>query len=83
MSVILSTTVDHHNGQSLEIFVKYCSTSNVVLEIKSVFLNTHGMKLPVGDMFINVPELDVAINKIIDRVDWLEIYLHTKDCIAA
>lgn len=78
MPTLLSTTITHKD-QTLEIFVKYNADDNTVEEIKSVFLNSHGMKIPVGDLFINTPELDVAINKIIDRIDWREINQKNKD----
>lgn len=69
--LILSHT-EEHNGQKLEIFVKYNAEQNTVLEIKSVFIGSPLGMIPVGSLMINIPELEVAINKIIDRVDWRE-----------
>lgn len=69
MAVIL-TTAEQHAGQELKIYVKYDAKENVVLEIKSVFIGV----LAVGSLLTNIPEMDVALNKIIDRVDWREIF---------
>lgn len=69
--LILSHT-EEHNGQKLEIFVKYSTEQNTVLEIKSVFVSSPLRMIPVGSLMISIPELEVALNKIIDRVDWQE-----------
>lgn len=71
--LILSTTITHES-QSMEIFVKYDTEQNIVMEIKSVFISSPLGMISVGNLFINTPELDIAINKIIDRTDWREIY---------
>lgn len=73
MALILSTT-EQHNNQKIEIFVKWDREQNIVLEIKSVFIDSPVGMIPVGCLFTNIPELDVALNKIIDRTDWREIY---------
>jgi hypothetical protein len=73
MSLILSTT-EKHEDQKLEIFVKYDKDENEVLEIKSVFIDSPVGMIPVGCLFMSIPEMDVAINKIIDRTDWHDIY---------
>lgn len=71
--IILSSTEQHEN-QKLEIFVKYNKEENVVLEIKSVFIDSPVGMIPVGNLLMSIPEMDVALNKIIDRVDWREVY---------
>lgn len=73
MPLILSTT-EQHEGQKMEIFVKYDKDENVVLEIKSVFIDSPLGMIPVGCLLMSIPEMDVAINKIVDRVDWREKY---------
>jgi hypothetical protein len=73
MPLILSTT-EKHEGQSMEIFVKYDKDENIVLEIKSVFIDSPVGMIPVGCLLMSIPEMDVAINKIVERVDWREIY---------
>lgn len=73
MPVILSTT-EKHEDQTMEIFVKYDKDENVVLEIKSVFIDSPVGMIPVGSLLMSIPEMDVAINKIIDRTDWREKY---------
>jgi len=73
MSIIL-THVEEYNNQKMEITVVYSSKDNVVEEIFTVGIDTPVGMISVSDLFVNIPEMDVAINKIIDRVDWREIY---------
>jgi hypothetical protein len=73
MSVILTTT-EQHEGQKLEIWVAYTPKDNTVESINAVFIDSPVGPVAVGDLFMNIPEMDVAINKIIDRTDWREIY---------
>lgn len=73
MALILSTT-EQHKDQKMEIFVKWDREQNIVLEIKSVFIDSPIGMIPVGCLFTNIPELDVALNKIIDRIDWREVF---------
>jgi len=73
MPIILST-IEKHEDQKLEIFVKYDKDENEVLEIKSVFIDSPVGMIPVGCLLLSIPEMDVAINKIVDRTDWREIY---------
>lgn len=73
MPLILST-IEQHEDQRIEIFVKYDTKENEVLEIKSVFINSPVGMIPVGCLLMSIPEFDVAINKIIERTDWREIY---------
>jgi len=73
MSIIL-THVEEYNNQKMEITVVYSSKDNVVEEICTVGIDTPVGMISVSDLFVNIPEMDVAINKIIDRVDWREIY---------
>lgn len=72
MSVILTHT-EEHAGQKIEITVIYTPTDNTVEEILSVAIDTPVGMVSVSDLFMNVAELEVAINKIVDRVDWREI----------
>lgn len=69
-------TTDRHE---LEIFVKYDPRDNTVEEIKSINIKHNGRTIPVGSLFIGIPELEVAVNKIVDRIDWREIYRGTSD----
>ncbi len=73
MALILSTT-EAYNGQRLEIFVKYEPADNAVEEIKTVRISSPVGMIPVGDLLAHIPEFDVALNKIIERTDWREIY---------
>jgi hypothetical protein len=74
MSVILTHT-EQHAGQKMEITVVYDPKDNTVEEILSVQIDTPVGMISVSDLFlIGVSELCVAINKIVDRVDWHEIY---------
>lgn len=73
MPLILST-IERYKDQKIEIFVKWDKEENIVLEIKSVFIDSPVGMIPVGCLFTNIPELDVALNKIIERTDWRDIY---------
>jgi len=70
---ILRTT-RHHEGQEIEIFVKYDQRENVVREIKSINLKTHGHTYPIGKFMFAIYQFEEAINKIVDATDWREIY---------
>jgi hypothetical protein len=59
----------------MEITVVYDPKDNTVDEVLSVQIDTPVGMISVSDLFlIGVSELCVAINKIVDRVDWHEIY---------
>lgn len=73
MSTILTHT-EEHAGQKMEITVIYTEKDNTVEEIMSVTIDTPVGPISVSDLFMNVAELEVAVNKIVDRVDWREIY---------
>lgn len=76
MSKILRTT-HHHEGQEIEIFVKYDPKEDEVEEIKSVNLKTHGHTYPIGNFCYGIDELQTAIEAIVDKTDWREIYRDT------
>lgn len=61
-----------HKGQLLEISVYYTALTNNVTEIKSIWIHSMGGKLPVTGIMMQLFETE--INKIIDGVDWREIY---------
>lgn len=61
-----------HKGQLLEISVYYTALTNNVTEIKSIWIHSMGGKLPVTGIMMHLFETE--INKIIDGVDWREIY---------
>lgn len=61
-----------HKGQLLEISVYYTALTNNVTEIKSIWIHSMGCKLPVTGIMMHLFETE--INKIIDGVDWREIY---------
>lgn len=61
-----------HKGQLLEISVYYTALTNNVTEIKSIWIHSLGGKLPVTGIMMHLFETE--INKIIDGVDWCEIY---------
>lgn len=73
MSKILRTS-RHHEGQEIEIFVKYDHKENVVREIKAVNLKTHGHTYPIGNFCYGIGELQTAIESIVDNTDWREVY---------
>jgi hypothetical protein len=74
MSVIL-THSEQHEDQKLEITVVYTPKDNTVEEVLSVQIDTPVGMISVSDLFLlGVAELCVAIDKIISRVDWHEIY---------
>lgn len=75
---ILKTT-KHHEGQEIEIFVKYDPKENTVKDIKSINLKTHGRSFPIGNLMMHIDEFEQAINKIIDNTDWREIYRELGD----
>lgn len=75
MSVILSKTFAK-GLQAFELFVKYDPKENVVTEVKSIFLKSHGMQLPVGSLLMAF--LESGINKLIDETDWREVYQQCK-----
>jgi hypothetical protein len=66
-----------HNG-ILEISVYYNPITNIVTEIKSIWIHSFGKKLPVTDILMHLFEPE--INKIVDSVDWREIYRAAMDC---
>lgn len=73
MSVILAHT-EEHEGQKLEITVFYDPKDNTVEGVMSVQIDTPVGMISVSDLFLlGVAELEVAIDKIIARVDWREI----------
>jgi len=61
-----------HNGQTIEISVYYTPSINTVREIKSIWIHSMGGKLPVTGILMHL--FEPQINKIIDLVDWREIY---------
>lgn len=61
-----------HKGQLLEISAYYAPLTNNVTEIKSIWIHSMGGKLPVTGIMMHLFEPE--INKIIDSVDWREIY---------
>jgi hypothetical protein len=73
MSTILRTS-RHHQGQEIEIFVKYDHRNNEVREIKAVNLKTNGRTYPIGNFMFSIWQFEEAINKIVDNSDWREIY---------
>lgn len=74
MSVKLSHT-EELNGTYLEITVDYDPKENEVVGISGICIGHGVFSTPIGDLFItHVPEMDVAINKIIDRVVWRDLY---------
>lgn len=73
MSVILSTS-QYHNGQEMEIYVKYDPSTNTAGEIKNIRFKTHGHQYPVGDFMVAIPEFEEAVSKIIDKTNWRELY---------
>jgi hypothetical protein len=74
MSTVILTTTEKHEGQKLEIWVLYTSDDNTVESIYAVFIDSPVGMIPVGDLFISIPEMEVALNKIVDRTDWREVY---------
>lgn len=75
----LLRTARHHEGQEIEIFVKYDHRNNEVREIESVNLKTHGHTYPIGNFCFGIHQLGDAINAIVDDTDWREIYRNTDD----
>lgn len=71
---VLLTITEQHEGQKIEIDVIYNPNDNTVEEILSVQIDTPVGMVSVSDLFMNIPEMDVAINKIVDRTDLREIY---------
>lgn len=71
MSVILSKSFVK-GLQAFELFVKYDPKTNEVTEVKSIFLKSHGMQLPVGNLLMAF--LEDGINQLIDETDWREVY---------
>jgi len=67
-----------HKGQTIEISVYYTPSTNTVREIKSIWIHGMGGKLPVTGILMHLFEKE--INKIIDQVDWREIYRSAMDC---
>lgn len=70
-NVILDKTLSKGN-QSFELRVWYNPQTNEVTEIKSIWLLTHGKRLPVSDLIMAF--FEDAINKIIDETDWRKVY---------
>lgn len=66
-----------HKGQLLEISVYYTLLTNNVTEIKSIWIHSMGGKLPVTGIMMHLFETE--INKVIDGVDWREIYRAAMD----
>lgn len=69
---MLLTHLITHKGQLLEISVYYTALTNNVTEIKSIWIHSLGGKLPVTGIMMHLFEKE--INRIIDNVDWREIY---------
>lgn len=63
----------------MEIIVGYNFKDYEVEELRYVYICNDRQERETGDLlpFLNeVSELSVAIEKIVDRVDWRELYLH-------
>lgn len=76
----LLTHIESFNGQELEISVIFDIKNNEVEKIFDISVKYMGLTIPVGDLFIShISEMDVAIDKIISRVDWMEIYNNLKN----
>lgn len=69
--IILSHFFTHEN-QSLQIFVKYDVSTNTVIEIKNIFLISHGKIMPIGNLLMRF--FESAVNKLVDETDWREVY---------
>jgi hypothetical protein len=67
-----------HNGQILEISVYYTPSTNTVTEIKSIWVHSLGGKMPVTGILMHLFETE--INKIVNQVDWREIYRAAMEC---
>jgi hypothetical protein len=84
MSVIL-THISEICGQELEIVVNFNIKEFEVEDIREVYvtgspLNQLGQStLPVWSLFKEIPEMEVAIDKIVQRVDWRELYAETRN----
>lgn len=66
-----------HKGQILEISVYYTALTNNITEIKSIWIHSMGGKMPATGIMMHLFETE--INKIIDGVDWREIYRSALD----
>ena len=67
-----------HKGQIFEISVYYTPLTNTVAQIKSIWIHSMGKKLPASEILMHLFEPE--INKIIDGVDWREIYRAAMEC---
>jgi len=77
------------NGESLSIVVKYDIKEFEVEDIEAVYIrserkeceitdvNPFSATVSVWDIFKEIPEMEVAIEKIVARVDWRELYAET------
>jgi hypothetical protein len=72
------------DNKELEITVSYDTTyevldilSVVIVETSAFLLPSELQRTPITNVLKNVSELDVAINKIVARVDWRELYAET------
>lgn len=76
MSITL-THFEPFGNHTLEITVKYDKSERIVLDVVSIFVDFDEIRTDLLSSFISVSEFDVAVNKIIDRVDWAELYAET------
>ena len=76
MAIVL-TYSEKIDGQSIEIAVEYDVKNFEVEGIDAVYVIAGCVCVDVWPIFSQIPEMDVAINKIVDRVDWRELYTET------
>lgn len=75
--IILSRILPHDN-QEFDIRVKYDPATQTVLEIKGIFVHTHGNWYPIGNLMHKY--FREAVEKLIAETDWVKIYNEFMEC---
>lgn len=61
------------NGQEMEVFVDYEDSTNTVEKILSISMTSCGDTVDVSELMIRYFETD--LNKIIDSIDWRDVWI--------
>jgi len=70
------TYTEKFNDASLNITVIYDAKNNDIEQVMTVTISKMGIEISVSDLFMDeggISEMDVAVDKIISRVDWREL----------
>jgi hypothetical protein len=81
MAILLTHFEPFGDNKQLEITVKYCRFDKIWLEITNATIleEKEGavIRTPILDLLQSTSEFEVAIERLVNRVDWAELYAET------